>query len=546
MMGTFQNIVHELDGIKYDGDKKRLEERLSNLPGCERFHTGWLGTAKKEIVPFIEALNPGDTVFCLFNTHLSKLGEHAKSKYKNVPLNYALIGALQDRVLIITQHGKSNFQIPYSDINKISQNLHITNELLLKMPLDKAKDGRINIHEKNGTNTVFFLDTIGTDTELLGNRFCSWVNKKIGTSEENETKKDQQYEEGMQDQLWAEANLEEFMSEEPTHNVINISDSIISRSNINLDGSATIVNSKEEEEKSEGKARLPEQEYDYHLQVHGIDNRDRELIERIREKYKAPEYEAPPLIAKIVYPPYPNYLSVLTFVLYCLGFLVVILYAYRSEGADGEYFGQTWDNPAIYSADNITIGYVQLYLFAAACSLILGLYIFYKNSGRKLEKTPPILNIPGGFAALLLFIIIPILYFFTDISLTIPCCSTFFLLVTILSLEQGMTFPDRDEKVRKEEEEKLKKRRWFDACKHEDASEYRDATRIWLNLGEDEQVLRVDGLVLEYQYVRVHRRILDMEEKGVNCAKLREHLDLATMLVEDREQGAISFEARIE
>ena len=69
MMGTFQNIVHELDGIKYDGDKKRLEERLSNLPGCERFHTGWLGTAKKEIVPFIEALNPGDTVFCLFNTH---------------------------------------------------------------------------------------------------------------------------------------------------------------------------------------------------------------------------------------------------------------------------------------------------------------------------------------------------------------------------------------------------------------------------------------------------------------------------------------------
>ena len=109
-----------------------------------------------------------------------------------------------------------------------------------------------------------------------------------------------------------------------------------------------------------------------------------------------------------------------------------------------------------------------------------------------------------------------------------------------------MTFPDRDEKVRKEEEENLKKRRWFDACKHEDASEYRDATRIWLNLGEDEQVLRVDGLVLEYQYVRVHRRILDMEEKGVNCAKLREHLDLATMLVEDREQGAISFEARIE
>jgi hypothetical protein len=90
----------------------------------------------------------------------------------------------------------------------------------------------------------------------------------------------------------------------------------------------------------------------------------RELIERIREKYKAPEYEAPPLIAKIVYPPYPNYLSFLTFVLYCLGFLAIVLYAYRSEGADGEYYGQIWDNPAIYSADNITIGYVQLYLFA--------------------------------------------------------------------------------------------------------------------------------------------------------------------------------------
>ena len=518
MAGSSVHNTHELDGIKYNGDTKWMQEQLPSLPGCDRFHTGWLGTAKKEIVPFIEALNPGDTVFCLFSTYLSKLDIYAKSKYENVPLNRALVGALQDRVLIITQHGKSNFQIPYSDIDKINQNLHITNELLLKMPLDKARDGRINILEKNGTNTVFFLDTVGTDTELLGNRFCSWVNQKIGTSEEKETKKDQQYEEGMQDQLWAEANLEEFKP----------------------------LESKEEEEKSEGEARLSGPEYDYLLQVYGIDDRDQELIERIREKYKAPEYEAPPLIAKIVYPPYPNYLSFLTFILYCLGFLVVILYAYRSEGADGEYYGQVWDNPAILSVNSITIGYVQLYLFAAASSLILGLYLFYKNSGRELERTPPILDIPGAFAALLLFIIIPILYFFTDVSLTIPCCTTLFLLVIILSLEMNLTLPDRGAIVRKEEEEELKKRRWFDACKHEDRSEYYEATRIWMSLGENEQILRVDGLVLEYKYVGVHRRILDMEEKGINCIKLKDHLDIVTLLVEDREPGAISFEARIE
>ena len=152
---------------------------------------------------------------------------------------------------------------------------------------------------------------------------------------------------------------------------------------------------------------------------------------------------------------------------------------------------------------------------------------------------------PGLFAMGLLFIIIPILYFFTDISLTIPCCSTLFILVTVLSLESSMTLPDRGAIVRKEEEEKIKKRRWFDACKHEDRSEYSDATRIWLSLGEDEQILRVDGLLLEYKYVRVHRRILDMEKKGINCIELKDHLDIVTLLVEDREQGAISFEARI-
>ena len=67
-----------------------------------------------------------------------------------------------------------------------------------------------------------------------------------------------------------------------------------------------------------------------------------------------------------------------------------------------------------------------------------------------------------------------------------------------------------------------------------------------MRLGENEQILRVDGLVIEYKYVGVHRRILDMEEKGINCIKLKDHLDIVTLLVEDREPGAISFEARIE
>ena len=40
---------------------------------------------------------------------------------------------------------------------------------------------------------------------------------------------------------------------------------------------------------------------------------------------------------------------------------------------------------------------------------------------------------------------------------------------------------------------KSEKRRWFDACEHEYRSEYSDATRIWSDLGEDDQVLRVFG-----------------------------------------------------
>ena len=552
MAGSSVNVPHELDGIKYDGDKERTQEQLSSLPGCDRFHTGWFGTAKKEILPFIEALNPGDTVFCLFNTHLSKLGNYANSKYKNIELNYALIGALQDRVLIITQHGGRVFTIYYTEID------YVLNDTIASL-------SRINIVEKNGTKTDFFLDTVGTDAKLLGNRFCSWVNQKTETSEEieeplsrKEKKKDQQYAEGSlpsqgeAEQLWAEANLEEFKPWE----------------------------SKEEEEKSEGEARLPSSNhleswrYSYdmdsstcgscgkkfesrnklfdHLKEfpdhaktvrESVDVRDRELIERIREKYKAPEYEAPSEV-KTVYPAYPNYLSFLTFVLYCLGFLVVILYAYRSEGADGEYYGQTWDNPVIYSVNNITIGYVQLYLFALFGSLILGSYILYKNSGRELEKSPDILGVPGLVAITLLFFVIPIIYFFSDFSLTIPCCSTFFLLLTVLLLETPMVF-HKNENVRKEEEEKIKKRGWFDAHYLENKNEFSDATRIWSDLGEDEQVLRVDGLLLEYQYVRVRRRILDMEEKGINCTKLKDHLDIATLLAEDREQGAISFEARI-
>jgi len=485
-----------MDGIKYHGDVKQMEERLPSLPGCDRFHRGWLGVAKKEILPFIEALNPGDTVFCLFNTQFfASFGDiQDDKKYKNVLLSRALVGGLQDRILIVTQHGKSIFQIPYADVDKVKQSNQI------------AKDGEINIIEKNGTKANFFLDTISTDTELLGSRFCSWVNKNIQNSEDGKGKSDKEitYDTGINYFNLSVKDLKE----------------ILRKRGLPVGGESN----NEEEYRSELIARLQKDDYKFDDR---IDARDLKLREEIIEKYKAPEYEAIPLPARIVYPAYPLYLSILTFFLYCLTFFIIILHTYRLEGTGG------WENKPLYTISDVTIGYVQAYLLSWIGFIILCIYILYRNSGRKVEKTPTILNNVGGLLIIIIIFVMPLLYFLTDLSLTIPFRSCLILLVLIILLESPFDLQDRSKEIKKEQEEKRKERKWFDACKYEDNSDYTGALRIWLNLNEDKQVLRLETLLLELKYVKTRRRILNMEEKGINCSELKENLRIAQVLIND-------------
>ena len=47
-----------------------------------------------------------------------------------------------------------------------------------------------------------------------------------------------------------------------------------------------------------------------------------------------------------------------------------------------------------------------------------------------------------------------------------------------------------------------------------------------MNIDEDNQVLRLEKLLLEYEYVKVRRRILNMEEKGIDCSELKKEVNL--------------------
>ena len=514
-MSKEQYITHELDGIIYDGDAKRMEKLFPSLPGCDRYHRGWTGVARKEILPFIEALNLGDTVFCLFHTkYFGDFGNvNDDKKYKNVLLSRALVGGLQDRILIVTQHGKSIFQIPYSNVHMVKQSNQI------------AKDGEINIIEKNGTNIPFFLNPISTDTELLGSRFCSWVNQNIHNSEDGKGKSDKEitYDKGANYSNLTIKDLKEILRER----------------GLSVGGKSE----NEEEYKLELIARLQKDNYNIGVK---IDARDQKLVEGIREKYKAPEYEATPPIPKKEYQPYPLYLSVLTFILYCLVFLAILLYKNRTYAEGTEESTRTWNNPEIYSINNITINYVELYLFAIFASVIIGIYVLYKNRGREVEKQPQI-NEFAALAGMLILLALPFLHFLTDIDTSLPCCSTLFLITTIGLLEKPLTIHNNTEEIKKASEEKIRQRQWFDACEHEDKNEYYAAQKIWLMLKDkdegDKQNLRLEKLLLEYEYVKVRRRILNMEEKGINCSELKKEVNLriASTDVGDMELDPINF-----
>tara|TARA_Y100000588_G_scaffold290800_1_gene309738 strand:- start:1487 stop:3034 length:1548 start_codon:yes stop_codon:yes gene_type:complete len=495
-----QYITHETDGIKYDGDAKRMEERLPSLPGCNRFHRGWLGVAKKEIVPFIEALNPEDAVFCLFNTKFfANFGNvNDDKKYKNVLLSNTLVGGLQDRILIVTQHGESIFQIPYADIDKVKQSNRI------------SKDGEINIIEKNGTKANFFLDTMSTDTELLGSRFCSWVNKNIHNSEHGKGKSDKEitYDTGINYSNFTVKDLKE----------------ILRKRGLPVGGKSD----KYEEYRLELIERLEKDNYKIDDK---IDARDIKLTADILKKYKAPKYEDAHPPPQKEDKPYPFYLSFLTFILYCLGFLIILLYAYHSED-DGK-----WENHLIFSVNVITIGYVQLYLFSSVTALLLLIYIFIKNSELELEKIPLILNYGQGIFAGLVFTIPILILFFKHVSLTIPCCSTLFLIATVGPLEKALNLPEQMIAAKS----KIKKRKWFDACKHEERHEFYAAKKIWLNLDEDKQALRLEKILLELGYVKIRRRILNMEEKGINCSELKEKLRIINTDAGEMGLDSINF-----
>ena len=514
-MSKEQYITHELDGIIYDGDAKRMEKLFPSLPGCDRYHRGWTGVARKEILPFIEALNLGDTVFCLFHTkYFGDFGNvNDDKKYKNVLLSRALVGGLQDRILIVTQHGKSIFQIPYSNVHMVKQSNQI------------AKDGEINIIEKNGTNTPFFLNTITTDTELLGSRFCSWVNQNIHNSEDGKGKSDKEI----------------TYDKEVNYSNLRIKDlkEILRDRGLPVGGKSE----NEEEYKLELIARLQKDNYKIDVK---IDARDQKLVEGIREKYKAPEYEAPPPIPKKEYQPYPLYLSVLTFILYCLVFLAILLYKNRTYAEGTEESTRTWNNPEIYSINNITINYVELYLFAIFASVIIGIYVLYKNRGREVEKQPQI-NEFAALAGMLILLALPFLHFLTDIDTSLPCCSTIFLFIIVAFLQESLSVPDKTKEALAKAEEKIRQRQWFDACEHEDKNEYYAAQKIWLMLKDkdegDKQILRLDKILLEYEYVKVRRRILNMEEKGINCSELKKEVNLriASTDVGDMELDPINF-----
>ncbi|SVD11698.1 uncharacterized protein METZ01_LOCUS364552 [marine metagenome] len=232
-MGWFGS--KEVKKIQYSGDNNETNKQI-----CELIGISGSGIYEDEINSFVSSFNEGDVIHFVMEITLLTIdnvvdldiigdwdGEDDKWEkiLEKATINEGekydgsgLVGALDDRLLIVMNDGKDKFDFAYNELNEISS---YENSYLLGQCI------RIDRKNKNKgedwTGSIYFEKTKGPSrkSKKMWNGFNEWFPSNLKN-------------------LGQRKKREEREQEEKKGKTINISDSIIRRSNLNFEGEENI------------------------------------------------------------------------------------------------------------------------------------------------------------------------------------------------------------------------------------------------------------------------------------------------------------------
>ena len=200
-------------GVVYNGNPTEMLEGMAQLPDAMYV----LGTPEMET--FISLLKNGDTAYAL--VQIAAGGSHGKME---------LMGALQDRLILIEKKGTDHLIIPYSEINRV------------EVSYGWIANG-ISIYKKDG-NRIDFNSVLKVASKHFDSWFSSYNPEDVSeTSEGFWDKVDKK----IQDER--RVKVDQTVDDRDT----TIQDSVVSRSNVGSGGSSKMQELKDlTEMKKEG------------------------------------------------------------------------------------------------------------------------------------------------------------------------------------------------------------------------------------------------------------------------------------------------------
>ncbi len=268
-------------------------------------------------------------------------------------------------------------------------------------------------------------------------------------------------------------------------------------------------------------------------------DKDADLVEQIREKYRAPDYRAPEIGNENV-----QVLNLAIIALCIVGiFMTYFFTVYRQmEGA----------------------GLVN---FPCVTALIVSGAAFHWITRKAEESNVGPFTASTSTSVLLLLIIVTGLqlgwtfwegmgdsYYASeedDAWLFFYCCSSVFLLVIpfmALAMKSDNDATSRASPAGLESRKGEHMGLWENARDYEKYGQFDAATGIWSKLGEKGEVERIAGLKAEYLCVLLKRKIMDLTEQGADCTQLEEQLAMIETTLEGSASSlsSISMERKEE
>jgi len=228
-MGWFGS--KEVKKIQYSGDNNEANKQI-----CELIGISGSGIYEDEINSFVSSFNEGDVIHFVMEITLLTIdnvvdpdimeewdGEGDLDKLETImeksTINEGekydgsgLVGALEDRLLIVMNDGKDKFDFAYNELNGISsyENSYLLGQYI---KIDRKNKG------KDWTGNIYFEKSKGPSrkSKEMWNGFNEWFPSHLKNLEQRKER-------------------EEREQDEKKRKTINISDSIIRRSSLNFEG----------------------------------------------------------------------------------------------------------------------------------------------------------------------------------------------------------------------------------------------------------------------------------------------------------------------